>query len=355
MALSAIRRLPRNRAIPLAFMAVLITVLGVLQALSPAYGVQILNRSLQLTDATASAKSTYRVGFLYTTPGTVGSVRIQLCSNDPVPDEPCTAPAGLDMSAAVITTQIGPNGFSKGPGSSANQIILSRPPSAVGVEPGTYILSNVTNPSAPGTYFVRLQTYATSDATGPASDYGGIAFSINNGFSVSATVPPYLLFCTGITITGFNCTNAKGDFLNLGELSNAQANSGTSQFLVGTNAAQGYNVSAQGPTLTSGSNEITALLTNDVSRPGVGQFGFNLRANASPSVGSDPAGPGQSQPTAAYNTPNSYRYANQDVLVSRLSPDDVRLFTASYLVNVPKTQAAGIYVTTLTYICLANF
>jgi hypothetical protein len=319
------------------------------------YGAQLDNRSLQLSDNTVSTSTTYRVGFHYTTPGTVGSVRIQFCSNDPVPDEPCTAPVGLDLSGATLTTQDGPSGFTISSDSTANQIILTRPPIAVASEPGTYFFDNVVNPSTPGTYYVRLQTYASIDLSGPASDYGGIAFSITNGVAVSATVPPYLLFCTGITIGGLNCINAQGNYLNLGELSTTRANSGTSQFLVGTNAAQGYNVSAQGPTLTSGSDEIAPMLANDVSRPGVVQFGFNLRANASPSVGGDPGGPGVSQPTAAYNIPNSYRFVTGDVLVSQLTPDNIRLFTASYLVNVPKTQPPGIYVTTLTYIALANF
>jgi hypothetical protein len=92
-----------------------------------------------------------------------------------------------------------------------------------------------------------------------------------------------------------------------------------------------------------------------VSRPGLPQFGFNLRANSSPAGGSDPIGPGVGTPQAGYNQPNIYRFVNGDVIASTTAPDDIRQYTASYLVNVSAAQPAGIYVSTVTYVCLANF
>jgi hypothetical protein len=219
----------------------------------------------------------------------------------------------------------------------------------------SYDFLNVTNPSSPGSYYVRLETFASNDGSGSAIDAGGLAFAVTNSLSISATVPPYLTFCTGITINNLNCANASGDYIDYGELSPGHANSGSSQMLVATNAVDGYNVSLSGTTMTSGTNAIAALATNDVSRPGTPQFGLNLRANTTPAGGSNPTGPGVAVPVANYFQPNSYRFVDGETLISNPAPDDVRLFTASYIVNIPKTQPAGIYVTTLTYICLGSF
>ncbi|MDB5170579.1 MAG: hypothetical protein JWO35_273 [Candidatus Saccharibacteria bacterium] len=322
---------------------------------TPAYGVQLGDRALQIASSEASATTDYRLTFTLPTAGTLGSIDIEFCSNDPFPGTACTAPAGLDASTAVLADQTGATGFSIDGASTTNRIVLTRPPASEPTGPATYHFSGVTSPSTPGSYYARIQTFATADATGPASDYGGLAFAITNAISISATVPPYLIFCTGVTIPGFNCVNASGDYIDFGELSPSKAHGGTSQFLVATNAVDGYGVTVNGTTLTSGNNIIPAMASNDVSRPGLGQFGFNLRANATPSSGSDPSGPGAGQPQSNYNQPNSYRFVSGDSIVINPAADNIRVYTSSYIANIPTIQAPGIYVTTLTYVCLALF
>ncbi len=322
---------------------------------TPAYGVQLGARSMQLASSQAGATTDYRMSFTLPTTGTLGSIAVEFCSNDPFPNTSCTAPAGMDASAVVLTGQTGATGFSIDPGSTANNIILTRPPAAETTIPVTYDLSNIVNPSSPGSYYARIQTYVTSDASGPASDYGGLAFATTNAITISATVPPYLIFCTGVSIPGNNCVNASGNFVDFGELSPVNARVGHSQFLVATNAVDGFGVTVSGSTLASGNNAIAAMSVNDVSRPGLPQFGFNLRANSTPANGNDPAGPGTGQPLPNYNQPNSYRFVSGDSLVINPAPDDVRVYTSSYIANIPNVQPAGIYVSTLTYVCLALF
>ncbi len=330
---------------------------GIIRQLSlPVYGAQLGSREMRLTNNEVSAVSDYLLSIVLTTPGTLGSITVQFCSNDPLQGTVCTAPNGFDDSAAVLSTQTGPGDFAINSSlTTANTLVLSRTAGAVGAIPLSFHFTGITNTSDAGPSYARVTTYASDDATGASSDYGGIAYSINNSLAISALVPPFLTFCTGITITGLNCANAAGDYLDLGELSSKQANKGTSQMLVATNAVDGYFVSVQGTTMTSGNNVIAALAANDVSRPGAAQFGMNLRANATPAVGNDPSGPGVAVPVATYNQPNSYRFVNGDTLVANSVPDDVRLYTASYIVNIAATQAAGVYVSTLTYICLASF
>lgn len=323
--------------------------------LQPVYGAELGDRSLRLGDSSASAESTYQVSFEVVTPGALGSIVLEFCSNDPIPGQPCTAPPGFDAASATLASQAGASGFTIGGSSTSHRIVLTRAPVVTGTDTLQFVFEDITNPSTPGSYFVRLQTYASSDATGPDTDYGGLVFSITNPIAITATVPPYLLFCTGLTIGNFNCANAEGDTIDFGNLSSVRALSGSSQLLVATNAANGYNVTAFGTTLTSGNNIINPLTNGDVSRPATSQFGLNLRANGTPAIGNDPAGPGVGQPTVGYAQANRFRFASGETIISSPDPDNVRLYTVSYMVNVSATQPAGVYASTITYIALANF
>lgn len=339
----------------MSILSLIFLVLIVHVLLLPAYGAQLGYRSLKLSDDQISAKANYLLSFDLTSSGMLGSVVVQFCSNSPLIGDPCVAPVGLDATGAMLGSQTGATGFSISSSSTVNQLILTRLPAMSPAGMSSYQFADMINPSSPGSYYVRLQTFATSDASGPASDYGGIAFAILNSVAISAEVPPYLLFCTGVTISGLNCTNAVGDYIDFGELGVTRASSASSQMLVATNAQSGYGVTVAGTTLASGINSINALATGDVSRPGVSQFGFNLSANTTPAGGSSPIGPGIATAAPLYGQPNIYRFNSGDTIVSNPKPDDVRVFTISYIVNRPVNQAPGIYVCTMTYIALATF
>ncbi len=320
-----------------------------------AYGVPLGPRSLTLSSGTAGAKTDFVLRFTLSTPASLGSIEAEFCSNSPLFSEPCVIPVGLSLSNLQLTGQTGQTGFVLGPGSNAHTVVLSRPPAASVVGPISYTFANAVNPAQAGSYYVRLQTFVSSNATGAANDYGGIGYAVNNNLSISAEVPPYLIFCAAITIPTLNCDSANGNYINFGELSATRASFGTSQLLSSTNAKDGYSVTLAGTTLTSGNNAITALLASDVSRPGTAQFGLNLRANASPSGGDEPSGPGSGAPKGPYAQANFFQFQQGDIVASVPKPDLTRRYTASYLVNVPKSQAPGIYVSTVTYICLGNF
>lgn len=319
-------------------------------------GPSLYSKQLLMSDNVNGATAQHRLSFTLPSSSTYGSVEIQYCANSPLPELPCTVPGGFDISNAALTTQTGQTGFVIAPGATSNRLVLSRTPAiAPAGSNASYTFSPVTNPSSPGSYYLRLRTFASADASGPEVFGGGIGISINNAISIRATVPPYLTFCTGITISGLNCATVNGDYLDFGELSSTATRSGTSQMLVSSNAQSGYNISVQGTTMTSGNNIIDALFTSDVSRPGTAQFGLNLAVNSTPSGGASPHGPGLAMPMPNYSVPNMYRFVSGETLVSTSGPDDVRVFTTAYVVNVPKTQAPGIYVTTITYICLGTF
>jgi hypothetical protein len=338
----------------LSLTAIALLVVG-LFAIQPAYGNDLGDRSLLLSANAPSAVSIYNFSIALVTPETLGSIQLKFCSNSPFYDDPCTAPSGFNASTASLTTQSGNTGFTLGANPNANTIILTRPPTISNLSPSNYVFGGITNPDTRGSYYVRVQTYATPDATGTLGDAGGIAFSINDALNVSSTVPPYLSFCSGADITGYDCLNATGSYVNFGELSATRTAAGTTKLLAATNAEQGYVIAIGGTTLTSGNQEITALTIGDASRPGVSQFGINLRANVAPRIGTEPDGKGIGSPVNGYGTSDRYKFGNGDVIASSTVPDYPRQYTVSYIVNVPKGQAPGVYVSTITYICLAKF
>ncbi len=247
-------------------------------------------------------------------------------------------------------------GFTIDPASTTHELVLTRIPA---VTPGpvvtTFTLSNVQNPDVEGTYFVRVESFGSTNATGAHIDYGGIAFRINGGLNIQTEVPPFLLFCAANTIQAYDCGTATGNYVDFGDFSTSRTATGKTQVLVATNAEFGYTIRTLGTTLTSGINTIPAISTQDVSRTGVGQFGMNVRANSTPPVGSDPQGTGSGIAATQYNTPNYYKFVPGDVVISWPTTDSYRLYTITYIVNVGSTQPAGVYVSTLQYVALASF
>ena len=313
-------------------------------------------RQLQMSERLVNATANYILSFSGESAGTVGSIRLQLCVNDPFVGTPCTAPAGLDFTAATLLNQSGMTGFSISPLTTSNQLILTRVPGATIAGVSSYELQGVHNASNAGTVFGRLETFATTDASGAHLDGSGLAVDYTADLvSVSTYVPPYLLFCAGNTIQPYDCSTAQGNFVDFGELSALKTSTGHTQLLAATNADYGYTIRVLGTTLTSGINVIPALQTADIARTGVSQFGLNLTANSTPPTGANVQGDGSATIASPYATPNYYQFVSGDILASSPTADSYRLYTVTYIANISKSQPAGIYVSTLQYIALASF
>lgn len=312
-------------------------------------------RSIQIGDNQSSAVTSYLVSTDLSTAVTMGSIKVEFCSNSPLPTEPCLVPAGFDVSAATLSNQTGETGFTIDPSTTANILVLTRAPALTTATTLSFELTGVTNPSTPGAYFARLETYPTSDASGAYDNFGGLALEIASTLQVSATVPPYLLFCGGVTITGFDCDTVSGDYINFGNFLPTTTKTAQTEMVTATNAGSGYNITVNGPTLTSGNNVIAAMAAQDVSRPGVNQFGLNLVANTTPAVGVNPQGTGLATIMPEYSVPDRYKFVSGDTIATRNDSDEYKKFTVSYIVNISSNQPVGVYVTTLSYICLANF
>jgi hypothetical protein len=322
---------------------------------SYAYAGQPVPRSLTISNSFSGAGNVeYKLNFSVVTLGLVGSVALQLCENTALIDEPCSAPTGFDASSVTLDSQSGMTGFSVSGLSDANTIILTRPPALENGVNSTFEFGHIINPANGGPLYARVLTYPTSDASGGYTDAGGMALYIIDSLSLNAEVPPYLLFCVGESITNYDCNTATEAFSDLGILSPTTTGAAQHQMVAATNADNGYSVSVLGTSMTSGNNVITAM-TGQTSQKGIPQFGLNLRANTSPVVGGNTVGPGVGAPASNYGQQNFFRFGNGDTVASAIDPDDFRKYTVSYVVNIAPGQPGGVYSTTLTYNCLANF
>ncbi|HEX9679388.1 MAG TPA: hypothetical protein VGA08_02095 [Candidatus Saccharimonadales bacterium] len=314
----------------------------------------LLNRSLQVGTTEVSASTTYGFQFDITSASSLGSIRFQFCSNDPIPFNPCTAPTGFDISGATVGAQTGETGFTIDPVITPNELILTRVPTLATPQTVTYDFNNVINPDTAASYFVRLITYASADGSDPSTEEAGIAFAMTDRFDVTAFVPPFLSFCVGLSVAA-DCSSATGNLIDLGILDESLSSTATSQFAGATNGVGGLAISVIGTTMTSGVNTITGLGTRSPSSVGSSQFGFNLRNNSSPNVGINPAGPGTTVPTGDYNVINEFTFRNGDIIASSPLPTNYTVLTVSYLVNISPSQNPGVYTATLTYIGTATF
>jgi hypothetical protein len=386
---------------PLFRIALSITVLVsslLLQAFQPdtASAAQITNRSLTLQqgvdgpdantllDGGSQISGVVEHFFEFTIPtgGNVGSIRFQYCME--ASGATCTAPAGLDATSVTLTAQNGATGFSIGGTPTANDYYITRTAAAVtATTPVSYEFSTITNPSFEGTFFARILTYVSEDTTGSATDTGTVTASTAEQIVIDGTMPESLVFCTGASVSTTagvpDCTTATPGTISFDQLFSPQDTATTkSQMAASTNAGSGYSITVNGNTLGSGANQISAM-TNDVLALGTSQFGLNLVANittmdnqpvpvalgsavAPAANGSNYRGQavgGVNDPNAVYNTADTFSFVSGEPVADSASGGaggtDAQIFTVSYVVNVPGSQPAGTYTTTLTYICTPTF
>ncbi len=359
---------------------------------SSAGAAQIIDRRITL-EAGASAGGSAPAAvvnhfFEFTQPGgSVGSIKFEYCTtaaNSPA-SPTCVAPSGLRLNTATLSAQTGATGFTNlthvPGGADENVLYISRVAAAtVTNQASSYRLSGVTNPTAPNeTFFVRINTYTSLDATGTALDSGTVTASTARPLILSGTMPESLVFCTGETV-GVNvslvpdCSTATDGTIDFNQLfSPTDTAVATSQMAASTNAGAGYVITVNGPTLTSGANTITALGASTASLKGVSQFGLNLKENtvaaaasfANPAVLDAEVAPAanatnyRGQAATDYDTVDRFKFANGNTVANSFNGGaggtDAQIFTVSYIVNVPGSQPAGTYTSTLTYICTPTF
>jgi len=314
-----------------------------------------------INNSSPGATTSYTVSLTYNNSGvwtsTVGSIDMQFCV-DPIPGDPCVAPAGLDVSHAVLSSQTGETGFSIA-SQSSSEVVLTRTPQAAGETPSTYTFSNVVNPTdTTQSYSIRLSDYPTIDASGPLIDLGSIVSQVTNSIEIDTQIPPILIFCVAGEVNKDCSQEYGGNNVDLGDLYPDVTSSTTSQMAVATNAENGFVITANGPTIEAGTHVIPALAVPTVSATGNSQFGINLVANTTPQIGSN-IDDNPTTPTAVvmpnYSTPNQFMYSDGSVVAEGSGVNLGTIYTVSYVINDSPSLTPGVYSTTITYICSGRF
>ncbi len=309
-----------------------------------------------MNKAEPGAISKYTLSFQYNTETDIGSVDMLFCVS-PIPDDPCRAPDGLDLTNVTLSDQAGEVGYSLQV-ISTNHMILKRPVSMpVSAVQSMYVFENVRNPTNTQRPFaIRLADYASTDASGPVVDLGSVIGSVGEGVMLYAQVPPMLLFCVAQKVTEDCAIEEGGNYTDMGTLSADSPITAQSQMAVGTNASAGFAITVNGTSMVAGNSVIDPLAVPTVSLPGTNQFGINLVANNEPTVGSDPDGEFTNAIAAPkYGQVNKYAYKDGDLVAMSPNVSLVRRYTVSYVVNIKPTLPSGVYSTTLTYICSGRF
>ena len=166
----------------------------------------------------------------------------------------------------------------------------------------------------------------------------------------TAGVSPTLSFSISDNSIGFGTLNASAAQYATGDTNGSASETVAHTISASTNATSGYVITAQGATLTSGGNTVSAIGgTSAASSPGSEQYGIRISASG-----------GNGSVTSPYNHASNYAYAGTASTASQIASDpdgdDVTTtYSIRYLGNISATTDAGSYTATMTYVITAAF
>lgn len=286
-------KLQRTLYVALAFSLVGVSVFsGWVQHVSAA---QVTVRSIKIGNSTPDANNViYGIGFTTATTSNVGGIVVDFCSNTPIIGDSCTAPAGFDVNESTLTVngQTGITGLSVDAATTTNKLILARTTGSISSGTAAFFeLGNATNalhnPTAVGSFYARIYTYATTAAAQGHSqnsptgyvDYGGIAMSTAAVINITARVMETLSFCVYPTAgaCGTDPSITIGHTVGTTTIiDDTVVDTATVNFRISTNANGGASIRMKGDTLKSGANDINAI-GNTAATIVAGTENFGLR------------------------------------------------------------------------------
>jgi len=353
----------RKFTLPLRLAIALILVVAVLVP-SRASAAQLTSRKLALSTSAGNTSATWTFTFTPSATTALNGITFQVCD---APSGTCTIP-GSWTNAGSAFSSLTYNGSSQSSWALDNSTgylrIKNNTSVATATGPIVTTFNTVTNPNTTNaTFYVRVLTYTGDDYTGNL-DSGIVAAATTQQITLSGTMDESLVFCVGASGANCGALTSSGGSVSLGSFSSSATSTATSKMIASTNGLSGYTVTVNGSTLTctacAGTPTIAAMGTQSANGSGAAssigsaQFGMNLRANATPSVGTDKSG-GSGAYGTNYGTADSFRFYTGDSVATASGVTDATTYTVSYIANVPGSQTAGAYTATMTYIATATF
>lgn len=255
-------------------------------------------RSLMLSSAQPSATDVnYQWEFELQNAGTLGSIAIEICGNDPILGNDCEPAVGFDATNHTNPTLNIDGQPIDLDSTSGNAIAVSATLDDVepvaAETPVVLTLENVQNPESLGTFYARVYTYTdqSMDYETSALAAGGIAVSTAESITIESKVQENLTFCIFTAdLTDPSdyeaCTQATPDIVMLGDSNGVLSITDPSitkdpKYNITTNATQGATIRIKGSTLTAGSFQVDPVGDTSpgdgvaqASSPGTEQFGF---------------------------------------------------------------------------------
>lgn len=138
---------------------------------------------------------------------------------------------------------------------------------------------------------------------------------------------------------------------DLGVLSTERTASKTTIVKIRNSYEGGYSLQMIGETPKFDGHALAAMTTAGASVMGTEQFGINLTANTTPSVGTLPRQVARAEgeqiiygePTADYRVANQFKYVNGDVIAQNVTEFGQTEYTISMIINVSNLTPAGHY------------
>lgn len=207
---------------------------------------------------------------------------------------------------------------------------------------GTAGNTQIINPGSANSYLV--------DVAGLFGDAGSVIVNIitDDSVDIAATVAQSLTFSISDTTIGFGALNTASARYATGDANGSSSETGAHDLVVGTNATNGYSLTASGNTLTAGGGAtVTAIgAANTASSVGTEQFGMRFTATGGIGTVSAPyAAAGFAFDTAAF----------PDQIATATGVSTNTTYSARYLANIAASTDAGAYAATVTYVVTANF
>jgi hypothetical protein len=341
-------------ALTLAFALVLITVFPG----NRAEAASLVNLSNTMTSQTASTTSSHTMRFITPSGAATSTATIVI-----------TFPATYNFTGKAIGSVTFTHGPSTGLESTetlaaapsltswgavfsgANNRILTLTPPTDGVGTGTvapndrmiitYSSANAVNPTTPGSYTISI-----AGAFGDVGDMTNVILG-NDQVNIDAVVSQSLTFTLSTTTISFGTLNSAAARFASSTAAGSAAEVEAHNIVVGTNALNGYTVTASGTTLTFGSSTINAIgSSNTLSATGTEQFG--LRATAAGGIGAVSAPYAAAGFAFATSTfPNALATAN--------AASANTTYSVRYLANISANTEAGVYTGAVQYLTTANF
>jgi len=205
-------------------------------------------------------------------------------------------------------------------------------------------VNQITNPNDTSTHVIEID--------GVFGDDGKFAldFVADDSVNVTGTVDASITFAISDTAIGFGILDASNDcWANASPPTTCDLTTEAAHTLsIGTNATDGWAITYNGATLTSGTDTITVADINGDpdGTPGTEQFAIGASTN------------GDSTVTTDYDqASNNFRFiaSTTTTFISEIVPTATETVSMWYIANIASNTEAGIYSTDITYIATATF